>query len=100
MNPTTNAMLLAMLGEQSSPTIVEEVSDALMYVGYCLPTTTAYDDTTWLIRRVQKAQNEDGSYVQTIMYPNGERRYNKRWSERAELTYAHCEGWKDGGSQG
>lgn len=41
-----------------------------MYVGYCLPTTSSYDDPTWLIRRVKKTINEDGSYVQTIMYPN------------------------------
>ena len=100
MNPTSNATLLAVLGEQSSPTIVEEISDTLMYVGYCLPTTTSYDDPTWLLRRVQKTLNEDGSSLQTIMYPNGVRRYNQKWSEHAELTYGHCEGWKDGGSQG
>lgn len=85
--------MLAMLGEQTTPAIVEELFDTLMYVGYCLPTTTSYDDPTWLIRRVKKAVNEDGSYTQTIMYPNGERRYNQRWTERGKLNFKHASDW-------
>ena len=93
MNPTNTALMLALLSEQTTPTIVEEISDTLMYVGYCLPTTTGYDDPTWLIRRVKKTINEDGSSLQTIMYPNGERKYNQKWSERAELVHGHTIGW-------
>ena len=38
---------------------------------------------------VMKIINEDGSFHQTIMNPNGERRYNQKWSEQAELVYGH-----------
>lgn len=93
MNPTNTALMLAMLGEQTTPAIVEELSDTLMYVGYCLPTTTSYDDPTWLIRRVKKTINEDGSYTQTIMYPNGERRYNQKWTDRGKLNFKHAIDW-------
>lgn len=93
MNPTNTALMLALLTEQTTPTIVEELSDTLMYVGYCLQTTSSYDDPTWLICCVEKTINEDESYVQTIMYPNGERKYNQKWSERADLVYGHSEGW-------
>ena len=65
-----------------------------MYIGYCLPTTTSYDDPTLLIRCVKKTVNEDGSYTQTIMYPNGERKYDQRWSERGEMEYGHSGDWK------
>jgi len=95
MNPTSTSLLLALLGEQTTPAIVEELSDTLMYVGYCLPTTTSYDDPTWLIRRVKKTTNEDGSSLQTIMYPNGERRYNQKWSERGELVFTYVAGWSE-----
>ena len=80
MNPTSASLMLALLGEQTTPAIVEELSDTLMYVGYCLPTTTSYDDPTWLIHRVKKTINDDGSSLQTIMYPNGERRKGGSWS--------------------
>lgn len=89
MNPTSTSLMLALLGEQTTPAILEELSDTLMYVDYCQPTTTGYDDTTWLIRRVKKAINEDGSSHQTIMYPNGERRYNQKWEDRAELVLGY-----------
>ena len=95
MNPTNTSLMLAILGEQTTPTIVEELSDTLMYVGYCLPTTTSYDDPTWLIRRVKKTINEDGSSVQTIMYPNGERKYNQKWTERGEMEFWHSGEWKE-----
>ena len=39
--------------------------------------------------------NEDGSSLQTIMYPNGERKYNQKWSERAELVYGHSGSWEE-----
>lgn len=94
MNPTNTSLMLAILGEQTTPTIVEELSDTLMYVGYCLPTTTSYDDPTWLIRRVKKTINEDGSSLQTIMYSNGERRYNQKWTERGEVEYGCSGEWK------
>lgn len=87
--------MLALFGEQTTPAIVEELSDTLMYVGYCLLTTTGYDDPTWLIRRVKKTINEDGSSLQTIMYPNGERRYNQKWDERADLVYGHSGSWEE-----
>lgn len=95
MNPTNTSLMLAILGEQTTPTIVEELSDTLMYVGYCLPTTTSYDDPTWLIRRVKKTINEDGLSVQTIMYPNGERKYNQKWTERAEVAFKHAIDWSE-----
>ncbi|MDO4462702.1 MAG: hypothetical protein Q4C30_09490 [Bacteroidia bacterium] len=87
MNPTSTALMLALLSEQTTPSVVEELSDALMYVGYCLPTTTSEDDPTWLIRRIKKTALEEGGTLQTIMYPNGERRYNQSWSDRASLSY-------------
>ena len=95
MNPTNTSLMLAILGEQTTPTIVEELSDTLMYVGYCLPTTTSYDDPTWLIRRVKKTINEDGSSVQTIMYPNGERKYNQKWTERGVVAFMHASDWAE-----
>jgi len=95
MNPTSTSLMLALLGEQTTPAIVEELSDTLMYVGYCLPTTTGYDDPTWLIRRVKKTINEDGSSHQTIMYPNGERKYNQKWNDRAELVFLHASSWTE-----
>ena len=97
MNPTSTSLMLALLGEQTTPAIVEELSDTLMYVGYCLPTTTSYDDPTWLIRRVMKTINEDGSSLQTIMYPNGERRYNQKWSENEELVFKYASSWSENG---
>lgn len=87
--------MLALLGEQTTPAIVEELSDTLMYVGYSLPTTTSYDDLTWLIRRVKKTINEDGSYTQTIMYPNGERKYNQKWTERGKLNFKYAPNWSE-----
>ena len=93
MNPTDTSLTLALLAEQTPPAIVEELSDTLTYVGYCLPTTTGYDDPSWLIRRVKKTINDDGSSVQTIMYPGGLRRYSCKWTDRASLDYKHSGEW-------
>ncbi|MGN0029731.1 MAG: hypothetical protein ACI35Q_08415 [Marinilabiliaceae bacterium] len=78
MNPTDTSLTLAILAEQTPPAIVEELSDTLTYVGYCLPTTTGYDDPSWLIRRVKKTINDDGSC---------------KWTDRADLVYKHSGEW-------
>lgn len=86
MNPTSVQLSTLIYSEQVQPVIVEEPDETTMYIGYPLPSCVSFDDPKWLIKRVRDSVNGDAK-VKTIMYPNGERAYNQRWSDRYDLTY-------------
>lgn len=89
MNPTNISLQFALYGEQYPPTIVDEINDDLMYVGYCLPTSTINtSDKVWFIKRIKKVWFEDGKRnIQTILYSNGCKRFNCSWDERFTIPY-------------
>ncbi len=88
MKPTNTLLQFALLSEAVTPAIIHEKNDALMYVGYCTPNCKSMSDAKWLIKEIRKTVNtETGESVQTIMYANGSRRYNQKWTEREELEY-------------
>ncbi len=87
MNPSDNLLRYALADEAQTPTLVDERSDKLMYLGFPLNSCTGPDDPKWLIKRVVSIPMEDGSNIRVISFANGVRRYNMRWTQRATLTY-------------
>ena len=49
MNPALNQLITAMHDEGVAPSIIHEVDDNTMYVGYCLPDTQSFDDKKCLV---------------------------------------------------
>ena len=86
------------LGLQSflgiNPAKIEITKDGnnTKYVGLCLPDCTGEDDKKWLIRRISTTNR-----VKNIEYPNGEKLFDKSWSERATYNYKHTPNWGENG---
>ncbi len=91
MNPTETAIIMATYTDGLTPAVVEHVSENLMYVGYCLDTTTSYESATWMIKRVMT----DDKGLQTIFYAGGDKLWNKQWSERKTYKYKPTEAWEE-----
>lgn len=89
MNAALLQINFAALGEQITPAVVHTVSDDLMYVGYCVSSCAGYDEPKWLIKRIRTQHKGDDSpeTLQTILYANGSRRFNQKWSEHLTLDY-------------
>ncbi len=91
MNASNTRLQYALLGENTSPQIVDDWGDNLMYLGYCLPTCTGTTDNRWAIKRVETTtvEDEDGTThtVQTILWAGGAQRYIYAWADRASLDY-------------
>ena len=87
MNTINTQIRYSIADNSITPTLVEEVSDTLTYVGYPLASCTGTDDAKWLIKRIMDIKMTDGSTIKTIMYANGVHRYNQKWSERKSLVY-------------
>lgn len=96
MNPTTAQAVFGLYEDNMAPSVVHEVNDDLMYIGYCTPDCTGYDDPKWTIKRVERREvrTAEGGYEQTIFYANGNRRPVNRWSDHTKLTYMPNENWK------
>lgn len=65
------------------PTIIDRVSKNLIFYGFPLASCTSEDSAEWLIQIYVK--DDDG--VERTGFPYGMRKFNQKWSERAELTY-------------
>ncbi len=93
MNTANTLYLSALRADEMQPSIVEEVSENEMYVGYCAPDCTSIADKKWLIKRIYT--NDKGE--KTIFLSNGSRKMNVAWSDRknGSVLYAPTIGWKD-----
>lgn len=83
MTPTSLALQYALLGENVAPSIIDERSEELIYVGYCLPSCTSAFSDKWLIKRITK-----NGTLQAITYPFGSREYQHNWRHRESYPYA------------
>jgi hypothetical protein len=89
MTTQITTLFLATIAADSLPAVViDEVDDNEMYIGYCQPDCTSFDDAKWLIKRVFTDENG-----KRIFLSNGSRRMNCKWSERRDIVYAPTEQW-------
>lgn len=81
MNPAVNQLITAMHDEGVAPSVIHEVDDNTMYVGYCLPDTKSFDDKKWLVKRI-KTETVSGTTgtIQTIKYLAGSRKFDQSWT--------------------
>lgn len=89
MKSTNTLLQYAMLSEAVAPTLINEKNNNLMYIGYCTPDCKSMSEPKWLIKEVRTVvvSEATGETLQTIMYANGSRRYNQKWTEREILNY-------------
>lgn len=86
-----NAIENEICNNLQKPSIVEKVSNSLMFIGYALPSCTGEDDAKWLIQIYAK----DASGVERTGFANGKREFNQSWTERKNLTYKIAENFDD-----
>ncbi len=69
--------------EQGLPLpITEDVGGGVTYIGYSEKIGDREDEEKWMIIRITEAGG-----LTTPEYANGDSKFNKKWSERATLTY-------------
>lgn len=91
MSPQANTLYLTMIATDAlQPSVVDQVSDNEMYIGYCSPDCTSFSDKKWLIKRI--LTDNDG---QKIFLSNGVRRMNVAWTDRknGNVAYAPTAVW-------
>lgn len=64
------------------PTIIDRVSDDLIFFGFPLPTCKGEDDAKWLIQIYVK----DGT-IERTGFPYGKREFVSKWTDRQTLIY-------------
>lgn len=87
---THKALTALMADEAAAPVFVDEATDAIMYVGFALPTTTGEADPTWRIKRILTTK----AGLKRIEFPEGNRAYRWQWGERAKYTYRPTPMWQ------
>ncbi|MBR6249763.1 MAG: hypothetical protein IKR17_01035 [Bacteroidales bacterium] len=92
MTQNDTLFLATMAADALQAAIIDEVNDSEMYVGYCSPDCTGYNDPKWFIKRI--FTDDSGK---RIFYSNGSKRMNCRWIDRknGKISYAPTEAWKE-----
>lgn len=78
---------MAQIAQISNPnkntiTYIDEVNSNLLYLGIA-KIGAATDEAKWQIRKVEK-----NSTVTSILWADGDRRYDNVWDDRAGLSYS------------
>jgi hypothetical protein len=66
--------------------IIEEVSDTLIYFGFCQPGTTNTNESKWAIMKIVVSGSIQPITTQ-FLWAGGMCSYNYSWDSRAGLTY-------------
>lgn len=81
------------------PTIIDRVSEELVFFGFALDSCKGADDHKWLIQIYFKEESdESGVEGQTIEYTgfvNGKRTFSSAWSERYNYAYKQGENFEE-----
>lgn len=75
-------LLSLLTQETTSAVMIDETDENNIILGFCLETTTSFDDPTWLLKKISK---KDG--ITMIAFANGQRAYHAKWSKRNDYDY-------------
>jgi len=65
-----------------APTLVEQASETVTYIGFCRPGTNADSEDRWCIKKIEQVGT-----LTVATYAEGSTNFNLKWSERVRYTY-------------
>ncbi|MEI6062309.1 MAG: hypothetical protein WCR72_16520 [Bacteroidota bacterium] len=73
---------------KASADIIEEVSDTVVYFGFCEPGTTDTAHPNWAIMKIIVSGTVQPITTQ-FLWADGQSNCNLKWDDRATLTYSY-----------